>query len=168
MLPPTRGRWGTGSDRTHEKMRECCETGYKSPSWRCPTGWPYTSPGWSDVSCSERRATLGMRVILLVEGRSPDRPTAPTEGHTDPAKSVRPSVARVGRPDHKTALRERRKRSFAGWIILQPRNERPRKFLTPESRSWVCHGRSLTSCGRECLAAADRDRAGAKRWHECR
>ena len=32
MLPPTRGRWGTGSDRTHEKMRECCETGYQSPS----------------------------------------------------------------------------------------------------------------------------------------
>ena len=38
MLPPTRGRWGTGSDRTHEKMRECCETGYQSPSRRCPRG----------------------------------------------------------------------------------------------------------------------------------
>ena len=30
-------------------------------------------------------------------GRSPDRPTAPTEGLTDFAGSVRPSVARVGR-----------------------------------------------------------------------
>ena len=38
MFPPTRGRWGTGSDRTHEKMRECCEFGYKKSFTALPNG----------------------------------------------------------------------------------------------------------------------------------